>query len=73
MYNFDETGIMGVIHSQIVSTGSEKRSIRIIRPWNRGWVTNSQGVNAKRWAIAPFIFFPWKVLINFQFHNLTRD
>jgi hypothetical protein len=48
MYNLDETGfMMGVIYSQMVFTGSEKRSAKRIRPGNRGWVTNIQGVNAK--------------------------
>ena len=71
MYNFDETGfMMGVIHGQMVFTGSEKRSAKRIQPGNRGWVTNIQGVNAKGWALPPFLIFPGKVLITSWFHNL---
>ena len=74
MYNFDETGfMMGVIHGQMVFTGSEKRSTKSLQPGNRGWVTNIQGVNAKGWAIPPFIIFPGKVLITSWFHNLPCD
>jgi hypothetical protein len=74
MYNFDETGfMMGVIHSQIVFTGSEKHSTKSLQPGNCGWVTNIQGVNAKEWAIPLFLIFSGKVLITSWFHNLPRD
>jgi hypothetical protein len=37
IYNFDETGfIIGVIYSQMVFIGSEKRSTKSLQPGNRG-------------------------------------
>jgi hypothetical protein len=74
-YNFDETGfMMGVIKGQMVSTGSEKRgNPKRIQPGNRGWVTDIQGVNAKGWALPPFLIFPGKVLITSWFYNLPWD
>ena len=73
-YNFDETGfMMGVIHGQMVFTGSDKRSAKRIQPRNRGWVTDIQGVNAKGWALPPFLIFPGKVLISSWFENLPQD
>ena len=74
-YNFDETGfMMGAIKGQMVFTGSEKRgNPKGIQPGNREWVTDIQGVNAKGWALPPFLIFPGKVLITSWFHNLPRD
>jgi hypothetical protein len=59
IYNFDETGFqMGVISSGKVVTGSERRSApKAIQPGNREWVTVIQGVNAKGWALPPYIIF----------------
>ena len=74
-YNFDETGfMMGVIKGQMVFTGSEKRgNPKGIQPGNREWVTDIQGVNAKGWALPPFLIFPSKVLISSWFYNLPWD
>ena len=61
-YNFDETGfMMGVIASQLVVTGSERRGKRkVVQPGNREWTTVIQGINAAGWAIPPFIIFAAK-------------
>ena len=58
-YNFDETGFqMGVLSSQVVVTGSERRNRpKAIQPGNREWVTVIQAINAIGWAIPPFIIF----------------
>ncbi|KAF2175970.1 CENP-B protein [Zopfia rhizophila CBS 207.26] len=59
IYNFDETGFqMGVISGGKVVTGSDRRNRRkAVQPGNREWVTVIQGINAKGWAIPPFIIF----------------
>lgn len=58
-YNFDETGfMMGIIGSQLVVIGSERRNRpKSVQPGNREWVTAIQGINALGWAIPPFIIF----------------
>jgi hypothetical protein len=58
-YNFDETGfIMGQISSGAVVTASERRiRPKAVQPGNREWTTVIQGINAKGWAIPPFIIF----------------
>ncbi|EAQ84697.1 hypothetical protein CHGG_08711 [Chaetomium globosum CBS 148.51] len=57
IYNFDEIGfLMGVISTILVVTGSERRGRRKTRqPGNRKWSTVIQGINARGWAIPPFI------------------
>jgi hypothetical protein len=47
-YNFDEAGfMMGMILSQLVITGSERRGRpKVVQPGNREWVTVIQGINA---------------------------
>jgi len=76
-YNFDETGfMMGKISSQLVVTGSEKRSRpKTIQPGNREWVTVIQGINATGWAIPPFIVFAGKYHLSawYQEDNIPRD
>lgn len=61
-YNFDETGfMMGKISSQLVVTGSERRSQpKAIQPGDREWATLIQGINAAGWAIPLFIIFAAK-------------
>jgi hypothetical protein len=63
IYNFDETGFqMGVISTSKVITTSERRGRpRTIQPGNREWVTAIEAVNAKGWAIPPFIIFAAKL------------
>jgi uncharacterized protein YoaH (UPF0181 family) len=58
-YNFDESGfMMGVISTGAVVTASERRERpKTVQPGNREWTTVIQGVNAKGWAIPPFIIF----------------
>jgi hypothetical protein len=58
-YNFDEAGfIMGQISSGAVVTASERRGRpKAVQPGNREWTTVIQGINAKGWAIPPFIIF----------------
>ena len=58
----------------MIFTGSEKRgNPKGIQPGNREWVTDIQGVNAKGWALPPFLSFSGKVLISSWFHDLPRD
>ena len=61
-YNFDETGfIMGIITSQLVVTGSERRGKRkSVQPGNREWSTVIQAINAAGWAIPPFLIVTGK-------------
>ena len=56
-YNFDETGfIMGMIFAGMVVTTSDGRTrAKLAQPGNREWSTVIQGVNARGWAIPPFI------------------
>jgi len=74
-YNFDETGfMMGMITSQMLFTGSEKRSNpKDVQPGSREWVTIITGICAAGWAIPPFIIFQGKVLITAWYPNLPRD
>lgn len=74
-YNFDETGfMMGVISSQMVFTGSEKRSNpKNIQPGSREWVTIITAICAAGWAIPPFIIFQGRVLITSWYPDLPRD
>lgn len=49
---------MGVIGTELVVTGTERRSRpKSIQPGNREWVTVIQGINALGWAIPPFVIF----------------
>jgi len=63
IYNLDETGFqMGVISTSKVTTTSERRGRpRTIQPGNRECVTAIEAVNAKGWAIPPFIIFAAKM------------
>ena len=58
-YNFDEAGfIIGQISTGAVVTASERRGRpKAVQPGNREWTTVIQGINAKGWAIPPFIIF----------------
>jgi hypothetical protein len=62
IYNFDETGFqMGVISSQIVVTGTERRNRpKAVQPGDREWVTVIQGINAAGWAIPPYLILKAK-------------
>jgi hypothetical protein len=58
-YNFDETGFqMGVISTEIVTTGSERRGrAKTSQPGNREWVTVIQGVNERALLGNPVIHY----------------
>ena len=58
-YDFDEASyMMGVISTGAVVTASERRERpKAVQPGNREWTTVIQGINAKGWAIPPFIIF----------------
>jgi hypothetical protein len=62
IYNFDETGfMMGIIFAGMVVTTSEGRTkAKLAQPGNREWGTVIQGVNARGWAIPPFIILATK-------------
>jgi hypothetical protein len=50
--------MMGVILTGAVVTASKRRGrLKAVQPGNREWTTVIQGVNAKGWAIPPFIIF----------------
>jgi hypothetical protein len=59
VYNFDEAGfIIGVILTGAVVTALERQGrLKVVQLGNREWTTVIQGVNAKGWAILPFIIF----------------
>jgi hypothetical protein len=61
-YNFDEPGFMaGVISIGDVVTGSERRGRpKKVQQGDREWTSIIQGINAKGWAIPPFIIFAGK-------------
>jgi hypothetical protein len=63
IFNFDETGFqMGVIStSKVITTSDRKGRPRTRQPGNRTWVTAIEAVNAKGWAIPPFIIFDGKL------------
>jgi hypothetical protein len=62
IFNFDETGFqMGVISSQMVVTGTERRNRpKAVQPGDREWVTVIQGVCAAGWSIPPYIILKAK-------------
>jgi hypothetical protein len=62
IFNFDETGFqMGVISSQTVVTGTERRNRpKAIQPGDREWVTVIQGVCAAGWPIPPYVILKAK-------------
>jgi len=72
-YNFDETGfIMGVITSQLVITGSERRGKRkAVQPGNREWTTVINSINAMGWSVPPFVIFKGKQHINTWYDDPT--
>jgi hypothetical protein len=61
-YNFDETGFtMGVGNRVKVVTASERRTEPIgVQQGDREWVTLIAAINAKGWAIAPYLIFKAK-------------
>jgi hypothetical protein len=63
IFNFDETGFqMGVIStSKVITTSDRKGRPRTRQLGNRQWVTAIEAVNAKGWAIPPFIIFEGKL------------
>jgi hypothetical protein len=63
IFNFDETGFqMGVIStSKVITTSDRKGRPRTNQPGNRKWVTTIEAINAKGWAIPPFIIFDGKL------------
>ena len=63
IFNFDETGFqMGVIStSRVITTSDRKGRPRTKQPGNRKWVTAIEAVNAKGWAVPPFIIFDGKL------------
>jgi len=63
IFNFDETGFqMGVISTSKVITSSDRKGrLRTKQPGNRKWVTTIEAVNARGWAIPPFIIFDGKL------------
>lgn len=73
IFNFDETGfMMGVISTAKVITGSERRHRpKAIQPGNREWATVIQGVNARGWAIPPYVIFKGQCLLEAWFSNET--
>jgi hypothetical protein len=50
--------MMGVISTGAVVTALERQGrLKVVQLGNRKWITVIQGVNAKGWAILPFIIF----------------
>ena len=63
IFNFEETGFqMGVIStSKVITTSDRKGRPRTKQPGNRKWATAIEAINAKGWAIPPFIIFDGKL------------
>ena len=63
IFNFDETGFqIGVIStSKVITTSDRKGRPRTSQPGNRKWVTAIEAINAKGWAIPPFMIFNGKL------------
>jgi hypothetical protein len=57
IYNFDKTGFqMGIASTTKVITATERRpKPKIVQPGNCKWATVIEGVDAKGWALPPFI------------------
>ena len=77
-YNFDETGfMMGVITSQHVVTGSEKRASKgkLVQPGDREWATVIETICADGSAIPPYIILAGKQHIStwYQYGNLPSN
>jgi hypothetical protein len=71
IFNFDETGFqMGVIStSKVITTSDRKGRPRTKQPGNRKWVTAIEAVNARGWAIPPFIIFDGKLHQTTWYHT----
>jgi hypothetical protein len=53
---------MGVIlTSKVITSSDRKGRLRTKQPGNRKWVTAIEAVNARGWAIPPFIIFDGKL------------
>jgi hypothetical protein len=53
---------MGVIStSKVITTSDRKGRPRTKQPGNRTWVTTVEAVNARGWAIPPFVIFDGKL------------
>ena len=63
IFNFDETGFQtGIIStSKMITTSGRKGRPRTKQPGNRTWVTAIEAVDARGWAIPPFIVFEGKL------------
>ena len=63
IFNFDETGFqMGVIStSKVITLSDRKGRLRTKQLGNQKWVTVIEAVNARGWAIPPFIIFDGKL------------
>jgi hypothetical protein len=76
-YNFDETGfMMGQISTGAVVTASERRGRpKQVQPGNREWTTVIKGINAKGWAIPPFIIFQGRIHLSswYKEEDLPQD
>ncbi|KAJ8118499.1 hypothetical protein OPT61_g530 [Boeremia exigua] len=61
-YNFDEAGfIIGIISTGAVVTASERQGrLKTVQPGNREWTTVIESINARGWAVPPFIIFQGK-------------
>lgn len=71
IYNFDETGFaMGLITSETVVTGSERRQKgRKIQPGNRTWTTVIQCISSVGAVLPPFIIVAAKTHLSSWYEN----
>jgi hypothetical protein len=67
---------MGKITTQLVITGSERRSRpKTIQPGNREWVTLIAAINAAGWSVPPFLIFAGKYHLSawYEGAEIPRD
>jgi hypothetical protein len=68
--------MIGKITTQLVVTGSERRSRpKAVQPGNREWTTVIQGINAAGWAIPPFLIFAGQYHLSawYEEEDIPRD
>ncbi|KAJ8109546.1 hypothetical protein OPT61_g7383 [Boeremia exigua] len=61
-YNFNKAGfMMGIILTGAVVTALERQGrLKTVQPGNREWTTVIKSINARGWAVPPFIIFQGK-------------
>jgi hypothetical protein len=65
---------MGVAGGVKVATAAERRNRPLsVQPGNREWATLIAGVNARGWAIPPFLIFKAKNHDQSWYYDIPKD